>query len=120
MRFLSLILLPFQLWKIYKYWNIIFYCWNFAEFERVLFRRKFDKYFTAEYRIQIIERILDVTQVVNPISNNAYCRDSYDDKFLNLAIDIGATCIVSGDGDLLVLHPFQGIAILKSADFKEL
>jgi predicted nucleic acid-binding protein len=45
------------------------------------------------------------------------CRDSNDDKFLALALAIKANCIVTGDQDLLVLHPFQGIPILTPADF---
>ena len=33
------------------------------------------------------------------------CRDAKDNKFLELAIDGVATCIITGDQDLLVLHP---------------
>ena len=40
------------------------------------------------------------------------CRDPKDDKFLELALNGKATHIVSGDEDLLVLHPFRGIPIL--------
>ena len=39
------------------------------------------------------------------------CRDSKDDHILALAVSGGATCIISGDGDLLALDPFQGIPI---------
>jgi putative PIN family toxin of toxin-antitoxin system len=47
----------------------------------------------------------------------AGCRDPKDDKFLELAISGQATCILSSDKDLLVLHPFQGIEIVTPADF---
>jgi hypothetical protein len=40
------------------------------------------------------------------------CRDPKDDKFLSLAVSGLATHIVTGDADLLALHPFQGIQIL--------
>ncbi|HEY5210063.1 MAG TPA: putative toxin-antitoxin system toxin component, PIN family [Stellaceae bacterium] len=40
------------------------------------------------------------------------CRDPTDDKFLELAINGRADVIVSGDADLLVLHPFRGIPIV--------
>jgi putative PIN family toxin of toxin-antitoxin system len=40
------------------------------------------------------------------------CRDPDDDKYLELAVDAEADCIVSGDKDLLVLDPFRGIPII--------
>jgi len=40
------------------------------------------------------------------------CRDPKDNKFLELAVSGGATHLISGDNDLLVLHPFRGIQIM--------
>ena len=40
------------------------------------------------------------------------CRDAKDDKFLELAVNGNAELIVSGDEDLLILNPFQEIAIV--------
>ena len=48
------------------------------------------------------------------------CRDPEDDKFLELAVDGHADYIVSGDKDLLALHPFQGIPIITPATFLDL
>ena len=45
---------------------------------------------------------------------------SKDDKFLTLAVAAQADYIISGDADLLVLHPFQGIHIIKPADFLDI
>jgi putative PIN family toxin of toxin-antitoxin system len=45
------------------------------------------------------------------------CRDPKDDKFLEAAVAGKADAIVSGDGDLIDLHPFEGIEILSPADF---
>jgi putative PIN family toxin of toxin-antitoxin system len=45
------------------------------------------------------------------------CRDPKDNKFLELAISANASCIITGDNDLLVLHPFRGIPILNAVDF---
>jgi putative PIN family toxin of toxin-antitoxin system len=45
------------------------------------------------------------------------CRDPTDDKFLELAVCGRAEVIVSGDKDLLTLHPFRGIAIVAPAAF---
>lgn len=44
-------------------------------------------------------------------------RDPTDDKFLELAISGKAEFLVTGDEDLLVLHPFQDTAILTPSDF---
>lgn len=45
------------------------------------------------------------------------CRDASDDKFLEVIVNGHASCLVSGDKDLLSLHPFRGIPILSPADF---
>jgi uncharacterized protein len=45
------------------------------------------------------------------------CRDAKDNKFLELAVSGGASHIVSGDGDLLALHPFRGIAVVTTQAF---
>jgi len=47
------------------------------------------------------------------------CRDPRDDKFLELAVDGRADLILTGDSDLLTLHPFRGIAILTPAQYLE-
>ena len=53
---------------------------------------------------------------VVPITKIYVCRDSKDNKFLEAAVDGEADCIVTGDMDLLTLHPFRGIAILSPTD----
>lgn len=40
------------------------------------------------------------------------CRDPTGDKFLALAVAGGAAMILTGDRDILQLHPFRGIDIL--------
>ncbi|MEW6181847.1 MAG: putative toxin-antitoxin system toxin component, PIN family [Bacillota bacterium] len=45
------------------------------------------------------------------------CRDPKDDMFLELAVSGAATCIISGDEDLLQLNPFRGIPIVKPDEF---
>jgi uncharacterized protein len=45
------------------------------------------------------------------------CRDPKDNKFLELAISANASCIITGDKDLLILHPFRNISILNAVDF---
>ncbi len=45
------------------------------------------------------------------------CRDSRDDKFLELAVNGNADVIISGDADLLVLDIFRDIPIVSPAEF---
>ena len=45
------------------------------------------------------------------------CRDARDDKFLEAAINGGADLLVTGDKDLLALHPFSGVEILTPAEY---
>jgi putative PIN family toxin of toxin-antitoxin system len=55
--------------------------------------------------------------LVTPANKVMACRDPKDDKFLEAALAGGADCIVSGDADLLDLTPFEGIPILRPAEF---
>jgi putative PIN family toxin of toxin-antitoxin system len=45
------------------------------------------------------------------------CRDVDDDNVLAAAVDASCDCIVTGDKDLLVLHPYQAVAILTPRAF---
>jgi predicted nucleic acid-binding protein len=45
------------------------------------------------------------------------CRDPNDDMVLECAVAAGAQCVVSGDKDLLVLNPYNGIRIVSPAEF---
>jgi uncharacterized protein len=48
------------------------------------------------------------------------CRDSKDNHILDLAVQGSARYIITGDADLLALHPFQGVLILSPTAFLEL
>lgn len=45
------------------------------------------------------------------------CRDAKDDKYLELALAADASTIVSSDDDLLVMHPWRGIRIVRPAEY---
>ena len=71
-----------------------------------------------------LEDVRTVTRVllrqgreVHPLHEVVACRDPDDDKFLTAAVAGGADLIVSGDQDLLTLHPFEGIPIVEPAGF---
>lgn len=65
----------------------------------------------------VIELILLRGEAVDPRRRWTVCRDPKDDKFLDVAVEGQADVLVSGDDDLLVLHPFQGIPIVQPARF---
>lgn len=48
------------------------------------------------------------------------CRDPHDDKFLEAAVNGRADLIVTGDANILVLHPFGKISILTPHAYLEL
>jgi putative PIN family toxin of toxin-antitoxin system len=87
------------------------------EFETTLNRPKFDKYLSIETRRKIIDAFKKSGQLIQVSMSVNVCRDPKDNKFLELAIEAGAACIITGDNDLLVLNPFQQIPILNAADF---
>lgn len=87
------------------------------ELNEVIIRSKFDKYVTLNDRLEYIERLEVRGQVIKTSSNFADCRDVKDNKFLNLAYDSHASCIITGDQDLLTLTPFRGIQIMSPSQF---
>lgn len=87
------------------------------EYLSVFSRKKFDKWISFSNRIHFIENIIENSMSVNVIQQVLACRDVKDNIFLSLAVSAEANCIVSGDKDLLVLHPFSGIPILSPFAF---
>lgn len=87
------------------------------ELRDVLRRPKFDRYASPEAREEFVDDVNRIgAAVVATVAINV-CRDPKDNHVLELAVSGSASCIVSGDGDLLDLNPFQGIPIRAPADF---
>ena len=55
-------------------------------------------------------------ELVIPKQTVTACRDPKDNKFLEAALTGEADAIVTGDDDLLVLNPFEGVDILRPAE----
>lgn len=55
-------------------------------------------------------------ELVRPTQIIHACRDPKDDKFLEVAIAGRADVIVTGDGDLKALDPFEGIPVIRPVD----
>jgi predicted nucleic acid-binding protein len=64
--------------------------------------------------------LLRDVQLVNVTETIDACRDPKDNRILELAVSGAAVMIVTGDRDLLGLHPFRGIPIVTPAEFVEL
>ncbi len=92
---------------------------SLAELAEVLAREKFDRYLTREERDAFLVKLVRQAVVVEITEPIQACRDPKDDKFLEIAVAGNATCVISGDGDLLALNPFRGIPILPPAQFLE-
>lgn len=87
------------------------------EVTNVLRRPRFDRYIDEDDRTAFLAEIIREALPVVITERMAVCRDPKDDKFLDLAVSGQATHIISGDSDLLALHPFRGISILTPQDF---
>lgn len=90
-----------------------------AELVRVLGSNRIQKHFhLAPADIQVtIELVVRYGELITPTVHFALCRDPNDDIFLDIAFAGQAEMIVSGDEDLLALHPFGNIPIIKPREF---
>ena len=93
---------------------------TWAELETVSSRKKFVKYWQAQDRLLFLAQLAAMTNFYDVTSTVTDCVDVTDNKFLELAVDAKARVIVSGDQDLLSMHPFQGISIISPSEFLSL
>jgi uncharacterized protein len=87
------------------------------ELDDVLHRPKFERFITADERSQFLAKFIQDATVIVVTDVITDCRDPKDNKFLELAVSGSAHSIISGDGDLLVLHPFRGVSITTPRKF---
>ncbi len=87
------------------------------ELAQVLSRAKLDRYVSVADRKQFLRQLgcrSEFVPIINPVGE---CGDPRDDKFLEVALNGRADTIVTGNADLLAMHPWRGIAILSPADY---
>jgi putative PIN family toxin of toxin-antitoxin system len=87
------------------------------ELADALSRPKFDRYVTRENRKGFLQRLGNIAELVPIIRLVRECRDPKDDKFLEVALNGRADVIITGDADLLGMHPWREIAVLSPAHF---
>ena len=88
-----------------------------AELDEVLRRPKFDKYVPESRRLEFLSALVREAEVIDVVDVVTDCRDPNDNKFLELALSGKGSHIVTGDSDLLVLHPYREIAIVSPRSF---
>lgn len=88
-----------------------------SEIVEVFDRPKFMQAIRRERREYVLRILRDEAVWFEPAVRVADCRDPKDNKYLELALVAGAETIVSGDDDLLILHPWRGVRILRPAEY---
>jgi putative PIN family toxin of toxin-antitoxin system len=79
-----------------------------AELFEVLSRKQFRSYIDEGDVRRFLAALTREAQWIDVPVEITACRDPKDDKFLSLAVSGRATHIVTGDADLLALHPCSG------------
>jgi putative PIN family toxin of toxin-antitoxin system len=90
------------------------------ELGTILSRPKFDRYLSLADRLGFFDRLRRLAVHIRNIPPVTACRDPKDDMFLALALAGGASFILTGDDDLLTLHPFRSIPILTPRQYLDL
>ena len=91
---------------------------TFTECENVIFRPKFDRYISSIRRQKFLAEFRAAAELVSIVELINDCRDTKDNKYLDVAINGLANVLITGDQDLLILHPYRGILpILSPSDF---
>lgn len=88
-----------------------------SEIAEVLGRAKFARAVSQQRRERLLEILRGAAIWFEPAERVTDCRDAKDNKYLELALAAGAETIVSSDDDLLVLHPWRSVRILRPADY---
>ena len=109
---------PFKVIKIVETIGVTLYSSEtLQEINQVLKRKKFDKYLTSEEKQEFIVKLVEKSELVKIQEVIDVCRDSKDNKFLEVAVSGQADFIITGDKDLLVLNPFRNIGIITVNEF---
>ena len=89
------------------------------EIGRALFYPRVRKaqWFTADEIALLLEFLVEESVMVPGKLTVKVCRDPDDNKFLAAAVEAGATHVVTGDKDLLVVGTYRGVEVSTSATF---
>ena len=113
-RILRLVDYCFETHQIYTSFEIL------DEIQNVLFRKKTQtiiKNFDLGVTQKFISKITDESLIKKPTKEVFLCRDPKDNKFLELAQEVQANYIITGDLDLLDLKQFESCKIITPVEF---
>lgn len=99
---------------------LLFSAATFEELQQVITRPKFDRYVSMTLRIEFMARLREASEQIEVIETITARRDPKDDQFLAVAVNGNASYIITGDRDLLSLHPFRQVSIISPAQFLEI
>ena len=86
------------------------------EIRSVLRRPKFARVLTQERIAEAEVWLFTEVDWFVPVVRISDCRDPDDNKYLELALTARARLLISSDKDLLALHPWRGISVVRPAD----
>lgn len=87
------------------------------ELKLVIKRPKFSKYIDKVEADEFVNNYTDYSIFFPVKISISDCRHPKDNKFLELAMSCNAKIIITGDSDLLVLHPYNSIKIITAKQF---
>jgi putative PIN family toxin of toxin-antitoxin system len=90
-----------------------------AELTSRLMLAKFDRYVDRDTRLRFLAEIDAVAEFVGISGAPMGCRDRSDDQFLETALAGNCRLVVSGDRDLLEMHPWHEVQILRPTQVLE-
>jgi putative PIN family toxin of toxin-antitoxin system len=73
---------------------------TFAEYERVMFRSKFDRYVSLARRQTFLAELQSVVELVPIVELIMDCRDAKDNIYLEVAVNGLADVLIMGDQEL--------------------
>lgn len=99
--------------------HLLFSDETMIELADVLARSKFDRYISRENRERFVLELCSLVEFIPVIQSVSECRDPEDDKILEVALNGRADVIITGDHDLLALHPWREIEVVSPAEYLE-
>lgn len=100
---------------ILEFGSLVFSNATFAELEARIWLPKFDRYLPIERRRRVLQEASAGAfwvEVLAETASRSYSRDPADDVFVHTAIEAKTTRLITGDNDLLCLHPLGDLQIL--------
>jgi uncharacterized protein len=93
---------------------------TFDELQRVIERFVTRGFITIQESSEFLGALVEVADWVKILEHVRVCRDPNDDIFLELAVNAQATFLITGDKDLLALHPFRDTRIITAREYLDM